>query len=200
MPDMLLTTRFIEALTYAAVLHADQKSKGKDVPYIAHLLGVTSIALDSGADEDQAIAALLHDAVEDQGGRNQLETIRNRFGDKVARIVEDCSDSFSIPKPPWGERKKAYLEHLQHIGPDSLLVSAADKLYNARSILQDHRKVGEKVWGRFKGGHDGSLWYYRELVTRYRQMINKEHPSELSRLVDELDLVVTDLEKLDAGI
>jgi (p)ppGpp synthase/HD superfamily hydrolase len=185
----VLSPRFEDALLYAARIHAGQKRKGKDVPYIAHLLGVTGIALEVGADEDQAIAALLHDAVEDQGGEKQHQQIQKRFGDRVARIVADCSDSWILPKPPWQGRKEAYLQHLLQVSPDSMLVSCADKLDNARTILEDYRQVGEVVWDRFTGGREGTLWYYRALVERFRA-------AGLVVLVDELDLVVSELEKL----
>jgi (p)ppGpp synthase/HD superfamily hydrolase len=185
----VLSPRFEDALLYAARIHAGQKRKGKDVPYIAHLLGVTGIALEVGADEDQAIAALLHDAVEDQGGEKQHQQIQKRFGDRVARIVADCSDSWTLPKPPWQGRKEAYLQHLLQVSPDSMLVSCADKLDNARTILEDYRQVGEVVWDRFTGGREGTLWYYRALVERFRA-------AGLVVLVDELDLVVSELEKL----
>jgi (p)ppGpp synthase/HD superfamily hydrolase len=185
----VLSPRFEDALVYAARIHAGQKRKGKDVPYIAHLLGVTGIALEVGADEDQAIAALLHDAVEDQGGEKQHQQIQKRFGDRVARIVADCSDSWILPKPPWQGRKEAYLQHLLQVSPDSMLVSCADKLDNARTILEDYRQVGEVVWDRFTGGREGTLWYYRALVERFRA-------AGLVVLVDELDLVVSELEKL----
>jgi (p)ppGpp synthase/HD superfamily hydrolase len=185
----VLSPRFEDALVYAARIHAGQKRKGKDVPYIAHLLGVTGIALEVGADEDQAIAALLHDAVEDQGGEKQHQQIQKRFGDRVARIVADCSDSWILPKPPWQGRKEAYLQHLLQVSLDSMLVSCADKLDNARTILEDYRQVGEVVWDRFTGGREGTLWYYRALVERFRA-------AGLVVLVDELDLVVSELEKL----
>jgi GTP pyrophosphokinase len=187
-----LSTRFEDALVYATRLHARQKRKGKDVPYIAHLLGVASIALEFGADEDQAIAALLHDAVEDQGGEAQLEQIRLRFGPRVAGIVADCSDSWIVPKPPWQDRKEAYIKHLLNGSPDSLLVSCADKLHNARAILEDYRQVGEKVWDRFKGGREGSLWYYRALVVEFKS-------TPLTGLALELDLVVSEIENLAAA-
>lgn len=132
---MKLTTRFNEALVYAAQLHADQFRKGTSIPYIAHLLAVAGIALENGANEDQAIAALLHDAVEDQGGEKTSQEIRGRFGNNVAEIVEGCTDTDIIPKPPWRKRKEDYISHLKNAGRSILLVSASDKLHNARAIL-----------------------------------------------------------------
>jgi (p)ppGpp synthase/HD superfamily hydrolase len=189
---MKLSQRFNEALIYAAELHADQLRKGDEgVPYIAHLLGVASLALDYGAGEDQAIAALLHDAVEDQGGWEQVEIIRQRFGEDVTRMVLDCSDAFEIPKPPWRQRKEAYIAHLAHVSPDSRLVSCADKVQNARTILKDYRCKGEALWTRFRGGREGTLWYYRAVLQAFQTL--DSHP-----LIEELERVVIELETLAA--
>jgi len=184
-----LTTRFEQALQYAASLHAGQMRKGTGIPYLAHLMGVSALVLEEGGDEDEAIAALLHDAVEDQGGQATLEEVRKRFGERVARIVEACSDSDTIPRPPWRERKERYITHIRHAPPDVRRVSLADKLYNARAILADYRRVGEKVWERFTGGRDGTLWYYRELAKAFRDV----GPHFMA---EELDRVVTQLERL----
>jgi GTP pyrophosphokinase len=186
-----LSGRFEEALVYAAQLHAAQKRKGTEIPYVAHLLAVASIALEHGADEDESIAALLHDAIEDQGGAATREEIRRRFGDRVVAIVDGCTDAEVVPKPPWRERKEAYVAHVREAPPSVRLVSASDKLHNARAILADFRASGDRLWDRFTGGRDGTLWYYRALVDAYRE-------SGASRLVDELDLVVTELERLTA--
>jgi len=186
---MTLTSRFEEALTYASRLHAGQYRKGTRIPYLTHLLSVASIALTHGANEDEAIAALLHDAVEDQGGAATREAIRRRFGDRVAEIVDGCTDAEVVPKPPWRPRKEAYIAHLGHASPSVLLVSASDKLDNARAILADYRLVGEPLWERFKGEKEGTLWYYRKLATAFRE----RGPTAL---VDELDRVVTELEAL----
>jgi GTP pyrophosphokinase len=185
----MLTARFEEALTYATRLHSTQVRKGTNTPYVAHLLGVASIALENGADEDEAIAALLHDAVEDQGGAATREEIRRRFGDRVAEIVDGCTDAEVIPKPPWRARKEAYIQHLALASPSVRLVSASDKLYNARAILLDYRALGEDLWQRFTGGRDGSLWYYRALVGAY-----KAHGS--TPLVEELERTVLEIERL----
>ncbi len=182
-----MTNRFQDALVYAAQLHAKQKRKGSETPYIAHLLGVTALVLEAGGDEDQAIAALLHDAVEDQGGVRTLEAIRLRFGERVARIVVGCTDAYQIPKPPWKERKEEYLEHLRSVPADVRLVSLADKLHNARAILADLRHQGEQTWGKFKGGRQGTLWYYRTLVEIFQATGSDALTDELARVVDEME-------------
>lgn len=185
---MKLSTRFEEALIYAARLHADQARKVSGVPYIAHLLGVASIALEYGADEDQAIGALLHDAIEDQnhGGGTRAE-IRDRFGEAVLEIVEGCTDTDQDPKPPWRARKEAYIAHLAEAPASVRLVSAADKLYNARSILANYRTEGDAVWNRFNGKKEGTLWYYGSLVAAFRQHGATPLVDELGRVVDELN-------------
>ncbi|MEM6639960.1 MAG: HD domain-containing protein [Pseudomonadota bacterium] len=159
-----LSQRFEDALVFAARLHAKQTRKGGNIPYISHLLGVTSLVLEAGGSEDEAIAALLHDGPEDQGGEKTLTDIRHRFGNEVAEIVAACSDTFDDPKPPWKARKEAYLEKLEFATESVLLVSCADKLHNARSILTDYRNVGDALWQRFRGGKDGTLWYYSALA------------------------------------
>lgn len=186
---MQLSERFTEALTFAAELHADQVRKGSGTPYLAHLLGVASLVLEYGADEDEAIAALLHDAIEDRGGVQTRAEIYRRFGDRVTAIVDGCTDSDTEPKPPWRHRKEAYIARLPHASKSVRLVSAADKLYNARSILKDYQLVGESLWERFSGGKEGSLWYYRAIVNVFRQ--GEPHP-----LVDELERVVVELERI----
>jgi (p)ppGpp synthase/HD superfamily hydrolase len=187
MPE--LGERFDQAVAYASRLHRGQVRKQTTVPYVSHLLGVASLALEHGADEDEAIAALLHDAVEDQGGETTLAEIRKGFGDKVAEIVAACSDSIGEPKPPWRARKEAYVARLKTASRSARLVSAADKLHNARSILTDYRREGARVWNRFSAGRDGVLWYYRALVDALR-------PAGPSALVEELDRVVAELERL----
>ncbi len=186
---MMLSPKFTEALVYATELHATQIRKGSGVPYIAHLLGVASIALEYGANESEAIAALLHDAIEDQGGAKIRAEIQQRFGETIASIVEGCTDTDIIPKPPWRERKQAYIAHIPHASTSVRLVSAADKLYNAQSILKDYRQIGDEIWERFTGKKAGTLWYYRSLVNAFRQV-------DSTPLVEELDRVVSELEKL----
>lgn len=188
---MMLSKRFTDALTFATQLHANQTRKGGKVPYIAHLLGVASIALEHGANEDEAIAALLHDAIEDQGGAATREEIRRRFGDIVTEIVDGCTDSDTTPKPPWRQRKEAYIAHIPKASASVLLVSASDKLYNARSILNDYRLIGENVWERFHGGKDGTLWYYRAVLEAFRSTGSTPLFDELERVVSELESLVS---------
>jgi (p)ppGpp synthase/HD superfamily hydrolase len=173
------------ALLYASRLHRNQVRKGTSTPYITHLLAVASIVGENGGTEDEVVAALLHDAPEDQGGEATLRDIRLRFGDEVAEIVDGCTDTYQDPKPPWRERKERYLAHLAN-APDSVrLVSSADKLHNARSVLSDYRLVGEDLWTRFNGKKVGTLWYYRAIV----DALPDENP-----IIEELDRVVTELE------
>ena len=187
----VLTNRFVEALGYAAELHLNQRRKGKGQPYMGHLLGVAAIVIQHGGGEDEVIAALLHDAVEDQGGLARLDEIREKFGDRVARIVDGCTDSYEArgEKREWGERKRAHIEKVAHEPEDVRLVSAADKLANAREILADYRVEGDAVFDRFSGRKDGTLWYYRTLVNVFRK-------GGSNALIDELDRVVTELESL----
>ncbi|MGB0008141.1 MAG: HD domain-containing protein, partial [Candidatus Sulfotelmatobacter sp.] len=156
-----LGPRFLKAFLFAAEKHAGQVRKASTTPYIAHLMGVASLTLEFGGDEDMAIAALLHDVVEDCGGAPMLKEVKKRFGSRVAKIVDGCTDSDIEPKPPWRERKENYLRHLKDADAETRLVSASDKLNNVRSILSDYREVGESIWARFNGGRDGTLWYYR---------------------------------------
>jgi (p)ppGpp synthase/HD superfamily hydrolase len=182
------TDRYLDAVRYAAEAHRGQTRKGTPVPYLAHLLGVSSIVFDVGGTEDEAIAGLLHDAAEDQGGRARLEDIRQRFGDTVARIVESCTDSWETPKPPWFDRKKAYVEKARSLAPDALRVSAADKVHNAYAILRDLRRDGESIWSRFNAAPDDIIWYYKSLVHAFRE-------SGGGPLVDELDRIVRGIER-----
>ncbi len=185
----MLSDKFTEALVYATQLHATQIRKGSGIPYIAHLLGVASIALEYGANESEVIAALLHDAIEDQGGAKIRDEIQQRFGETVAQIVEGCTDTDITPKPPWRDRKEAYIAHIPKASTSVRLVSAADKLYNAQSILKDYRQMGDEIWQRFTGKKEGTLWYYRSLVNAFRQV-------DATPLIEELDRVVSQLEQL----
>ncbi|HTI36129.1 MAG TPA: HD domain-containing protein [Vicinamibacterales bacterium] len=183
-----LTTRFDDAFAYAHAAHSAQTRKNTGIPYIGHLMGVASIVLDDGGNEDEAIAALLHDAAEDAGGRARLEDIRQRFGDAVAAIVADCTDSWSQPKEPWAERKRRYVEHARTLAPASLRVSAADKVHNTYAILRDLRNIGDEVWSRFTARPDDVLAYYQGLVRAYREAGG-------GRLVDELERIVRGIER-----
>lgn len=182
-----LTDRFDDALAYASRLHRHQVRKVSGVPYVSHLLAVAAIALENGADENQAIAALLHDAVEDQGGLDQLEAIRARFGEDVAAMVSDCTDTHEDPKPDWHPRKAAYIASLAGKPARSLAVSLADKIHNAAAINADIRAVGEAVWERFKGGKDGSLWYYRALADAFHAHAPGSAAERFAREVDEME-------------
>jgi (p)ppGpp synthase/HD superfamily hydrolase len=186
-----LGDRFEQALLLATRLHAGQTRKGNAVPYVSHLLAVTGLVLEHGGDEDAAIAALLHDAIEDQSDKITLDEIRARFGDAVANVVDGCTDARTLPKPPWRGRKEAYLAHLRHAPAAERLVAVADKLHNARTILADYRVLGEELWGRFNGGREGTLWYYRSLVEAFRA-------AGSTPLVDELARVVAEIERLAA--
>ena len=187
-----LGPRFLRAFLFAAEMHAGQRRKASTVPYIAHLMGVASLVLEAGGDEDLAIAALLHDVVEDCGGAPMLKEVRRRFGKRVANIVEGCTDTDIDPKPPWQARKENYLWHLRRADQDTRLVSAADKLHNVRSILTDYRDAGESIWARFNGGRDGTLWYYRALLDEFLR-------SKPNRIARELELAVNDLELAAKG-
>jgi (p)ppGpp synthase/HD superfamily hydrolase len=188
-PSGKLGSRFNAAFLFAAEKHATQTRKKTDVPYISHLMSVAALVLEAGAGEDEAVAALLHDVVEDCGGHPVLEEIRERFGPRVAKIVEGCTDAYTIPKPPWKARKLEYLDILRRSGDEVRLVSAADKLHNVRTILADYRREGDSVWDRFSGRRDGTLWYYRAVLDVLRE-------GKPNRLVDELCRVVTELETL----
>ena len=193
-PTPKLTGQFSKALVYAELKHHNQVRKGGDIPYIGHLLTVAGLVINDGGSETQAIAALLHDAVEDQGGPPTLEEIKSNFGDDVARIVGECSDTDVEPKPPWRERKQAYINHLADVGQDALLVSVADKLDNARSMLRDYHEHGPKLWERFtRKDPQDHLWYYSELLNAYRKR------GLDSWMVDELDRVVKELKRLVEG-
>jgi len=182
-----LGPRFLRAFNFAAKKHAGQTRKASTTPYIAHLMGVASLVLEFGGDEDLVIAALLHDVVEDCGGAPMLKEVRRRFGSRVAKIVDGCTDSDTDPKPPWRQRKETYIQHLKRADAETRVVSAADKLHNVRSILTDYREVGESLWARFKGGREGTLWYYRALLDEFLR-------SEPNRLIRELELAIRELE------
>jgi GTP pyrophosphokinase len=188
MPAALpLSPRFQDALSYAAEVHEGQSRKGTSVPYVSHVLAVCSLVLEDGGGEDEAIAALLHDAVEDGGDQPRLDDIRRRFGDRVADIVWACSDTDETPRPPWKERKARYIAHVRAAGPDARRVSCADKLHNARSILRDYRADGERIWSRFSAPPEDQLWYYRMLLDAFRQPDRTALFTELERVVGELE-------------
>jgi (p)ppGpp synthase/HD superfamily hydrolase len=183
----VLGARFREALVFASQLHAHQVRKASQTPYISHLLSAAAIVIQFGGNEDEAIAALLHDAIEDQGGNHTRQKIRGLFGDRVVEIVNGCTDSDTDPKPPWQERKIVYLNHLRSTSPSIRLVVAADKLHNARSILIDYRTLGDELWQRFTGKKEGTLWYYNSIAEVFQTF--GPHPlfEELIRVIDRID-------------
>lgn len=182
-----LTERFEQALVYATRLHAHQIRKATGVPYISHLLSVTALVLEDGGDEDEAIAALLHDAVEDQGGKATRAEIYRLFGERVGSIVDGCTEFDSEIKPPWRDRKERYLEQLRQGTPSVRRVALADKLHNARTIVQDYRQQGEAIWSVFSTGKEGILWFYHSLLDLYRETHASPRVEELARVITELE-------------
>jgi (p)ppGpp synthase/HD superfamily hydrolase len=189
---MQLSRQFEKALIYATRIHGGQLRKKTRIPYIAHILGVAAIAMEYGANETEASAALLHDAVEDCGGAKRLRDIERKFGKDVARIVEGCTDTDQTPKPPWLERKKVYVAHVRHAPMRTKLVSASDKLHNVRATVMSYRKEGEKLWSRFNGGKHGTLWYYRALVNAFSGKRIRPLVQELDRTLTQLELLSND--------
>ena len=181
--------KFWQALQYAARIHGRQIRKKTNRPYIGHLMSVASIVIEYGGDEEMAIAALLHDAVEDQGGLPRLRDIRKKFGKRVAHIVDGCTDSYVQPKPPWLERKRDYVARVSKEPRDTLVVSAADKLSNVRETLHDVRAQGDAVFERFAGKKEGTLWYYHALVNEFRKAGSHPLVEEFARTVHELESV-----------
>ena len=182
-----LTTKFEQALIYATQLHANQTRKVDKIPYISHLMSVSALILEAGGTEDEAIAGLLHDAIEDQGGQATREEIREKFSETVVEIVDGCTETDITPKPPWKQRKIDYIENIRN-GSDSVkLVSLADKLHNARSLLVGYRNKGDKLWDYFNGTKEDKLWFYRELLKVYQQGNVNFMTVELERILDELN-------------
>ena len=188
-PAPPFTNRLDEAFALARELHGKQLRKGTKIPYLSHLMAVASLVIENGGGEDETIAALLHDAVEDQGGEPTLEKIRQRFGPRVAEIVDGCTDTYEDPKPEWKGRKEGFLKRLAAASPSVRLVASADKLHNARAVLADFRAIGEDVWKRFNAPKAEVLWYHRAVT----EALKEAGPSPL---VEELDRVVTELERL----
>ena len=190
--DTFLTERFEDALIYSTRLHAGQLRKSSQVPYVAHLLGVAGLVLEDGGDEDEAIAALLHDAVEDQGGLIILTEIRKRYGPRVAEIVMSVTDAYEDPKPPWRERKEGYVASIRSANLSAIRVSLADKVHNARATLMDIEKEGESGWSRFNAGKEGTLWYYHQLIDAFRERSSSNLLQELIRVIRELEKISGD--------
>lgn len=178
----LLTHRFDSALVYAHEAHRNHLRKGTDIPYMSHLMGVASLVLEYGGNEDQAIAGLLHDAVEDAGGQTRLDDIQRVFGDEVATIVADCTDSWVEPKPEWRMRKTSYIAGMAHKPDTSLLVSLADKTHNARAIVTDLNMIGKELWDRFTASREETIWYYRSMAEIFEVRLGS-HAHELGRCV-----------------
>jgi (p)ppGpp synthase/HD superfamily hydrolase len=185
----LLTERYALAFAYANRLHAQQLRKGTTVPYISHLMSVSALVLEAGGDEDEAIAALLHDAVEDQGGADTLAEIGRQFGEQVAAWVAACSDTMIQPKPPWRERKEVYLQRLLTMPEAVVRIAIADKLHNARCTLADLQKDGNQVWQRFKTGREGTLWLYRAFLSRCPAGIAPGLLQELQQVIEAIESV-----------
>lgn len=190
----LLTDRFLAAFSKTFTLHREQLRKSSQTPYIAHLMSVSALVMENGGNEDQAIAALLHDAVEDAGGLDTLAEIRAEFGDTVADLVDGCTDSYTQPKGAWKPRKAAYLEKLRQASPDVILISLADKVHNARSILRDLKLSGIGTWDKFKGKKTGTLWYYRSLVEIFDNSLYPALTEELRQVVDEIQSLANAME------
>ncbi len=192
--DAPLSDRFLEALAFAHRVHGNDTRKGTSIPYVAHLLSVCGSVLADGGDEDEAIAALLHDTLEDHADTVSRAELGQRFGERVLALVDVCTDTPADyrggPKPPWRQRKAAYLEHLRRTPASDLRVAVADKLDNARAVLADYRDLGEALWPRFNAGREEQLWYFRSLVDDFR------HAGVTGWLVDELDRTVSELERL----
>jgi len=188
-----LTERFDEAMAYAADKHRDQTRKGSEIPYLGHLLSVAGYVIEADGTEVEAIAALLHDTAEDQGGEKTLAEIRQKFGDEVASIVEECSDTVVTPKPPWRERKENYINHLSEASESALLVSVADKLHNAHGILRDFRALGDELWQRFNvTDPQQHLWYYESLLDVYSRRIHNWLVDELREAIDALEYLISE--------
>lgn len=186
-----LGSRYTEAVAYAIEAHGTQARKGTAIPYAAHFLSVSALVLEHGGDEDLAIAALLHDVVEDCGTAH-IVAIEARFGTRVRDVVLSCTDSMDLPghKAPWRSRKEQYLAHLPNATDDAALVSCCDKLHNARSLLTDLQRQGETVWGRFAGGKEGTLWYYAALAAFFRRR-GTPPSAELHRTVQAIGAVLS---------
>ncbi len=196
--EPMLSALFEEALIYASRHHARQLRKGTGVPYVVHLLSVAALALEHGADEETAIAALLHDAIEDRQSGVTADEVRRdiarMFGARVLGIVEGCTDADVEPKPPWRARKEAFLRALRDAAPEVRLVTAADKLHNARCLLRDYRTQGDALWRRFKAGQEETLWYLREAIQVLRD--KGAGPDAGVGIIDELERTVAELERV----
>lgn len=186
----MLSPKFEKALSFATQLHATQYRKGSKAPFITHLLSVCAIILEDGGTEDEAIAGLLHDAVEDQGGLKTLEAIKNTFGERIAQIVLECSETHLSPKPPWKERKVQSLAKMKQISDSAIRVVLADKVHNSQSLIREHQKYGTIIWNNFKAGREGTVWYFNQVCAVLNERTNSE-------LIHELKLAVNRIEVLE---
>ena len=188
LPNPIFGARFIRALDLTVRTHADQARKQTEIPYLGHLLAVCSLVIEDGGSEDEAIAALLHDAVEDGGGAPMLQQIREQFGDNVAAIVDACSDTDQVPKPPWRARKEEYIAHLETADAQTLRVSCADKLHNVSAIVRDHGMIGSQIWSRFSAPREQTIWYYTSLAEIFsRRMPGSALSRGLALMTGQLD-------------
>ena len=178
--------KYLEAYVYSFELHKKQTRKGSNIPYFTHLSSVSNLIIENNGTTTQAIAGLLHDAVEDQGGAKTLAVIKRKFGPKVAKIVDQCSDTTIKPKPPWKTRKIKYIKDIKNKTQDTLLVSLCDKYHNANCILSDYQKVGEEIWGRFTASKQETLWYYESLYKEFKKYL-KNHLELIKAYKDTVD-------------
>ncbi|MDB9314613.1 HD domain-containing protein [Spirulina sp. CS-785/01] len=183
---MSFTSQFEDALVFATRLHQNQTRKGNKTPYIGHLLSVAGLVIEDGGSEAETIAALLHDAIEDQGGEATRQEILHRFGEEVTRIVDYCTESTETPKPPWKERKLRYIEQIKQGDVAVCRVSLADKLHNARSLFQQYQQQGDTVWTFFRGGKADTLWFYHQLLPLYQQRLESPMCQDLADILDQL--------------
>ncbi|MBN1230655.1 MAG: HD domain-containing protein [Anaerolineales bacterium] len=177
-----------EALVLASHLHAGQSRKGNHIPYLSHLMAVAALVMEDGGSEEEVIAALLHDSIEDSGGLETYQTIESLFGKKTAKIVMECSDTVIFPKPPWQERKENYIHSMESAPLPAVRVSLADKLHNARMILRDLQEGRPDLWEIFNGGKDGTLWYYNSLCEIFKTRLPGWMSDELERVVSEIEI------------
>lgn len=194
MPDeepklTILGPRFEQALLFASQMHARQRRKDTGAPYIAHVMGVTALVLEDGGSEEEVIAALLHDSAEDQGGEQVLVEIRKKYGDKIAAIVYECSDTLDSPKPPWKGRKQGHLTRLEDASREALHIMLADKVYNSRSLLRGLQERGPEIWGKFKGGKEGTLWYFHQMLALFQKHFSGYLVNELARVVVAIEAI-----------
>jgi (p)ppGpp synthase/HD superfamily hydrolase len=184
----MLTEDIDKAFAYARKIHNNQKRNRTTIPYLSHLMSVSALVMEHGGNEEQAIAALLHDTLEDGGDADKIsKEIQHMFGDKVLSMVRELSDTEEQPKPPWKERKETYIAHIEEISDDALVVSMCDKLHNLKTIVWDFHVIGDEIFERFKGKKEGTIWYYTTLTEKYKKILETRPNVQLSRIVFELE-------------